>query len=368
MSISIEEKEKYLLGFSLLPDIGLVRFSKIIKQFPDITTAWNFEEKHLLGADISEKQIQKIIYGRENINLEKEYSKLKEENISIISSFIDEKKFPKKIQEIPGTPLVLFVKGNQEILHKKQLAIVGTRRPTPYGKQVAEKLANQIAQSGLIITSGMAMGIDSLAHQASLDNNQPTIAILGNGLSNKILSRSFSHKLGQKILSSGGTLVSEYPPNFEATKFTFPARNRIISGLSLGTLVIEAGEKSGSLITARYALEQNREIFAVPGNLFSSQSIGTNWLIKEGATPTTDVNDILSALGFSAKTIASSDSEIQFENPEEKLIYKTLNHEPMPIDLIAKISKIDPRILSGKLSMMELKGIIRNMGGGFIRN
>ena len=107
---------------------------------------------------------------------------------------------------------------------------------------------------------------------------------------------------------------------------------------------------------------------SLPGNLFSSQSIGTNWLIKEGVTPTTDANDILSALGFSAKTIASSDSEIQFENTEEKLIYKTLNHEPMPIDMIAKISKIDPRILSGKLSMMELKGIIRNMGGGFIRS
>ncbi len=359
-------KEKCLLGFSLLPDIGPVKFNKLINQFPDILTAWNFQENHLKKAGIL-KNAQKVIAERNRMNLDEEYEKLKEEDISILSPLINKDDFPKRLQEIPSAPFILYTKGKQKNLYKKQLAIIGTRRPTTYGKQVVEKLASQISQAGIIVTSGMAMGIDSLAHQFALENNQPTIAVLGSGLSNKILSQSFAHKLSQEILSSGGTLVSEYSPNFEATKFTFPARNRIISGLSLGTLVIEAGEKSGSLITARYALEQNREVFAVPGNLFSSQSIGTNWLIKEGAIPTTKATDILSIFGFKSNTTASKDSEIKFDDPEEKLIHKTLNHEPMPIDKISNISKINQKNLAGKLSIMELKGLIKNIGGGFIR-
>lgn len=359
-------QEKYLLGFSLLLDIGPIKFSRILKQFPDIATAWNFQEKHLTEAGIS-KNVQKLIEQRNKIDLDKEYLELKKENISILSPFLDENDFPKNLREISGAPLALFVKGEEKNIYRKQLAIIGTRRPTIYGKQTTEKLTNQIAQAGLTITSGMAIGIDSLAHKFAIENNQPTIAVLGNGLSNKILSQSFTYKLSQEIISSGGTLVSEYPPNFRATKFTFPARNRIISGLSLGVLVIEAGEKSGSLITARYALEQNREIFAVPGNIFSSQSIGTNWLIKEGAVPVTDANDILSVFGFSVEINSRTKSTIKFENPEEETIYKTINHEPMPIDKIAKIAKIDSKKLSSKLSLMELKGLIKNIGGGFIR-
>jgi DNA processing protein len=359
-------KEKCLLGFSLLPDIGPVKFNKLVNQFPDILTAWKFQENHLKKAGIL-KNAQRVIAKRNELNLDEEHAKLKEENISILSPLIDKDDFPKRLREIPGAPFILYVRGNQENLYKKQLAIIGTRRPTTYGKQVTEKLAGQISQAGIIVTSGMAMGIDSIAHQSALENNQPTIAVLGSGMSNKLLSQSFAHKLSQEILSSGGTLVSEYSPDFEATKFTFPARNRIISGLSLGTLVIEAGERSGSLITARYALEQNREVFAVPGNLFSSQSIGTNWLIKEGAVPTTNVNDILSVFGFASNATTSQDSEIKFDDAQEKLIHKTLNHEPMPIDKISNISKIDQKILAGKLSMMELKGLIKNIGGGFIR-
>ncbi|MDA3815556.1 MAG: DNA-processing protein DprA [Patescibacteria group bacterium] len=359
-------EEKILLGFSLLSNVGTVTFWKLTSQFSNIKEAWNFSEEHLIKAGIK-KNAQKVIAQRNKINLDEEYSKLEAEGISILSPFLNKKNFPKQLQEISGAPFILYIRGNQELLCKKQLAIVGTRRPTAYGKQVVGKLASQVAQSGFIITSGMAMGIDSLAHQTAIENNQPTIAVLGSGLSHKILNQSFAHKLSQEILASGGAIISEYSPTFEANKHTFPARNRIISGLSLGTLVIEAGEKSGSLITASYALEQNREVFAVPGSLFSSQSLGTNWLIKQGAIPTTNISDINSAFGFSSEKITEK-SEIEFENDQEKLIYKTLNHEPMPIDKIAKISKIDQKILSGKLSLMELKGLIKNIGGGFIRN
>ena len=363
-----QEKEKILLGFSLLPNIGPARFKKIIEQLPNILDNWTFNQNHLINAGLSEKQAQEIIFRKTKIDLEKEYLKLKQENIEIISPFLNKEDFPKKIQEISGAPFILFIKGKKGIIHKKQLAIIGTRRPTIYGKQVTEKLAKQVTQAGITITSGMATGIDSIAHEIAIENNQPTIAVLGNGLSQKILSRSSSYNLSKKIISSGGVLISEYPPEFEATKFTFPLRNRIISGLSMGIIVIEAGEKSGSLITAKYALDQNREIFAVPGNIFSHQSIGTNHLIKEGAIPVTDINDILSAFGIFPKKENLEKIKNEITDPDEKIIYKIINHEPLPLDKIAKISKIDTKIISGKLSLMELKGFIKKIGGGFIRS
>jgi DNA processing protein len=278
--------------------------------------------------------------------------------------------FPKILSEINSAPFALFAKGNLSLLLEKQLAVVGSRKPSYYGKQALEKIIPEICSSGLIITSGMAMGIDSLAHRQSLDQEKLTIAVLGSGLGQKILKRAFNYRLGQEIIEKNGLLVSEYPPNFEANKFTFPARNRIISGLSLGVLVIEAAERSGTLITARYALEQNREIMAIPGNIFSQQSLGTNKLIKQGAEPVTSANDVFKVLNWkiSSSQPLNEVQKISFDDKEEKMIYNKLSFDPQSLDKLVLMCKLDISTISVKLSMMEIKGLVKNTGGGYIKN
>lgn len=368
---------EFLLGFSLIPEIGPARFEKISQHFKSIQEAWNAPESELAKI-IGEKIASKIFTHKNKINLNQELEILKQENIEIISpklSFSDFKGinseyFPQKLQEIHSSPFILFGRGDLSLLQKNQLAIVGTRRPTHYGKQVLEKIGPEIAVSSLIITSGMAMGIDTLAHRTALNSQQPTIAVLGNGLSKKILQKSFNYKLGEEIIEKNGLLVSEYPPNFEANKLTFPARNRIISGLSLGVLIIEAAEKSGTLITAHCALEQNREILVIPGNIFSEQSVGTNNLIKQGASPITSANDIFKALNWkiSQNNFTEKNLSRTFEDDTERLIYSKLSFEPQPLDKLMIECGLDISLISIKLSMLELKGNVKNVTGGYIKN
>ena len=368
---------KYLFGFSLVPEITPARFEKINKEFQTIQAAWQSSEIKL--ASIFGKKVANKIYQKKSkINLVEEIGILKEEQIKIISpkfSFedfpgINSKFFPEKLAQIPHPPFILFAKGNLKLINKNQLGIVGSRRPTYYGKQILEKLGSEIARSGLIITSGMAMGIDTLAHRESLRNNQPTIAVLGNGLGEKILKKSSNYSLGKEILEKNGLLVSEYPPLYPANKFTFPARNRIISGLSLGVLVIEAAERSGTLITARHALEQNREVLAVPGNIFSPQSVGTNKLIKQGAALINSVKDIFQTLNWKVTSENYSDHENkpEFEDDLERLIYQKLSFDPEPLDKLVIKCNLDISTISIKLSIMELKGTVKNIQGGYIRN
>lgn len=368
---------KYLLGFSLISEIGPARFNKISKTFNSIEKAWNSSESELTKI-FGEKLSRKIVRYKNQINLEKEFKLLKTENIEMVSpkfSFqdfagINFEYFPKRLTEIHSAPFVLFTRGDLTLLSKNQLAIVGSRRPTHYGRQVLEKIAPEIVHSGLIITSGLAMGIDTLAHRTALNNQRPTIAILGNGLGQKTLHKSFNYRLGEEIIEKNGLLVSEYPPIFEASKFTFPARNRIISGLSLGILIVEAAEHSGTLITARHALEQNREILVVPGNIFSKQSVGTNNLIKQGAQPVTSATDIFKALNWKVNqnNFSKRSVPLAFEDEFEKLIYTKLSFEPQSLDKLILKCKLDISVISIKLSMLELKGAVKNVKGGYIRN
>lgn len=376
--IKTNQNLKYLLGFSLIPEIGPIRFEKISQNFNSIEEAWNSNASQLkkfLGEKIGEKIYQKI----QKIDLEKELEFLMEEKIELISpklkfkdfSGINTEYFPQNLQEIDASPFALFAKGELNLLQEKQLAVVGSRRPSYYGKQVVERIIPEICSAGLIITSGMAMGTDSLAHRQALNSEKPTVAVLGSGLGEKILKKSFNYRLGKEIVEKNGLLISEYPPNFEANKFTFPARNRIISGLSLGILVIEAAEKSGTLITANYALDQNREIMAIPGNIFSQQSLGTNKLIKQGAEVVTSANDVFKVLNWrisSNKKSGQTSKKIAFNDKVEELIYNKLSFDPQSLDQIVLKCKLDISSISVKLSMMEIQGLVKNTGGGYIRN
>mgnify|MGYP004701831217 CR=1 FL=1 len=209
---------------------------------------------------------------------------MKKNNIDIIS--IEDKQYPNILKEIYDPPICLYIRGNKEILNNKSISIVGCRKATDYGRKVARDFAYNISKQDINIISGLAIGIDSEAHLGAVEANKKTIAVLGNGLDTIYPKENIN--LSQKILDSGGTIISEYPLGTKPKKENFPARNRIISGMSNGLLVVEAKEKSGTLITVDFALEQGRDVFVVPGNIVSENSAGTNDLIKQGAKLVTD--------------------------------------------------------------------------------
>jgi DNA processing protein len=268
--------------------------------------------------------------------------------------------YPSRLKEIYDYPPVLYVRGNLTPRDEPCLAIVGTRRPTIYGRQVAEEFVTELARSKIIIVSGLARGIDSVAHRAALDAGGETIAVFASGLD--IVYPAENAKLAQAIMEHGA-LISEYPIGVSPKAERFPLRNRIMSGLSLGVLVIEAGERSGALITAKQAVDQNREVFAVPGSILSSTSKGTNRLIQEGAKLVNNCADILEELNLSI--VVPQQLEIKEFLPAteaESLILKQLTSEPSHIDEICRRSGLVASEVSSTLAMLELKGVAKQVG------
>lgn len=358
------DDSKYLFAFALIPEIGSARFGKLKNAFGNFSAAWKATSTQLEKAKIDKKTIKVLCEKRLAIDPDKEYDKFLQNEIVMLRS--DRGELPKQLQQIKTAPFVLFCLGNIDLLKKKQLAIVGTRNPTRYGQIATEKLATDISNAGLVITSGMAQGIDSFAHQATMEAENKTIAVLGGGIS-KVAQAAVPKQMIEKIVAHDGLIISEYQPSFDANKFTFPARNRIISGLSLGVLVVEAGEKSGSLITARYALEQNREVMAIPGSIFSKQSLGTNWLLKEGAQVVRNSKDILGTFNFNTPEKTELEKR-SFEDETQQKIFNQLSFEPIHIDQIAKKCRISSSLAATKLSLLELNGAVKNLGGSmFIR-
>lgn len=274
---------------------------------------------------------------------------------------IKDKEYPAILKKIAEAPEALFVRG--EIFAKEKcFAIVGTRRCTAYGREIAKEIAQDLAQAGLTIVSGFAAGIDTAAHWGAVEISKRTIAVLGTGLDEKSIYPRANLKLGQKILKTEGALISEYPPGTSGSKFTFPQRNRIISGLSLGVLVVEAPGKSGALITANWAKQQERKIFAVPGSVHSINSKGPHLLIKQGAKLVETANDILAELKL-PKTAKKRGQTPLSENEEEKLILKVLKEGALPIDKIIEKSGLNPGLAISTLTIMESKAIVKNLGG-----
>jgi len=271
---------------------------------------------------------------------------------------IKDKEYPKLLREIKDPPEVLYVRG--EILPKENcFAVVGTRRYSSYGKQVALEIAGDLTEAGLTIVSGLAPGIDTFAHQATLERKGRTIAVLGTGIDEKSIYPKSNLKLARKIVETGGCLISEYPPGTRGTQFTFPQRNRIISGLSIGVLVVEAKEKSGALITANQAFAQKRKVFAIPGPIHSSNSRGCHLLIKKGAKLVENANDILGELNLPRR----EKREISGETPEENLVLEALKEGALDVDKIIEKTKLPAPNAASTLAILEIKGKIRNLGG-----
>ncbi len=281
------------------------------------------------------------------------------EEIKTIS--INDADYPKPLKEIKDAPKVLYYRGELKT-NENYFAVVGTRRYSDYGKQVALEIAGDLAEAGLTIVSGLAPGIDTFAHQAAVERNKRTIAVLGTGLDERSIYPQSNLKLENEILETGGCLISEYPARTPGSKITFPQRNRIISGLSLGVLVVEAKEKSGSLITAKWARKQGRKVFAVPGNIHSLNSKGCHYLIKHGVKLVENVDDILKELNLPIPP-SGLKSEATGENEEENLILKALLEESLYIDKIIERTKLPTQKIVSTLAILEINGKVRNLGG-----
>lgn len=351
---------KYLNALNKISGVGSQKLKILIDHFETGENAWKAPIKELMSSGLDEKTINNIVNGRDKINPNEELELLKKENIKILS-FTD-KDFPELLREIPSAPYLLYVKGDFDFNASPMLAIVGSRKLTDYGKQAAYSLSKDLSRAGITVVSGMALGIDTVAHRGALESEGKTVAVLGSSLDDNNIGPRSNYQLSRQIIENGA-LVSDYPLYTPAAIGTFPARNRLMAGLTLGTIVIEAAEKSGTLITANLALEFNREVFAIPGSIFSQTSQGANNLIRSGAKIVTGVNDILEELNLKKKASEKSTKKLIPESPEEEKILRILSGETTHIDRIIKLTKLETSVASSTLVILEMKGLIKDMGG-----
>jgi DNA processing protein len=356
----MNEDIKYWLAINKVPKIGPVKFKKLYTRFKSMKEAWGAQPRDWEKAGLDKNAIDNFSLEKNNINPQQLLEEVAKENIEVVT--ILDKDYPAMLKELYSPPALLYYKGTLPHPSDVCVGVVGARKISPYGKQVATELVAELAQNQICIISGLAVGIDGLSHQTTLDNKGKTAAVLGGGIDKNSIYPSQNRYLSEKIIESGGAVISEYGPKTLPIKMNFPARNRIISGLSLGTLIVEASEESGALITARFALEQNREIFAVPGNIYSYTSKGTNKLLQQGAKLVTCAQDILETLNLDQLQSVISSKKISPDTKEEEIILKFLSKEPVHIDALVKQSQLRVNSVSATLTMMEMKGKIKNLG------
>lgn len=359
--MSLLNEKKFFNGFNLIDGVGPAAFKKLLAYFGSLRNGWLAKTDDFVQAGLEPSLIEQIRKRRNQINLDFEMEKLRKEKIKIIT--LPDEEYPKPLKEIYDPPALIYLKGEIIAEDRQSLAIVGTRKLSAYGSQITPLLAADLVGAGFTIVSGLAKGIDTLAHSAALKAGGRTIAVLGSGLDSRSVYPPINKRLAEEI-SQNGAVISEFPFGAQPLANHFPQRNRIISGLSLGVLVIEAPEKSGAILTANNALEQNREVFAVPGHIFSQNSLGTNNLIKMGAKLVTHTNDILQELNL--PPLAQQNQKSKKKKPSDEnelLIFNLLSQEPVHIDKIINQAKMSSSTVNSCLALMEIKGIVRNLGG-----
>lgn len=360
MSSQLSKQEiKYWLSFNQISFLGPVRFQRLLNYFPNLEAAFKSPFSELLSAGIEQNVAQIIVAQRLKINPDAELEKIERQKISVVT--VLDKNYSKLLKEIYNPPPLLYYHGSLDLNNDFPLAVVGTRKISEYGRQVTQQIVKDLAEGGLTIISGLALGVDAVAHQSAVNCGGKTVAVLGSGLD--LVYPISNHRLADKIIKNGGSIISEFPLGTPPYKSNFPQRNRIISGLSLGVVVTEAGSDSGALITAKYALEQNREIFAVPGNIYSQGSAGPHQLIKMGGQLITSAADILEVLNLQqAKNFKATKISIP-ETENEKKLLELLEKEPLHVDKLSQISRLDISVINSTLTVMEMKGLVKNLGG-----
>src|SRR3989338_994525 len=354
---------EYFLPFSVFPGIGPVKFEKLIKHFGTARNAWEAPSaglRILLG----EKLTAKFEKFRLEFDIPKFKKQLHKKKIDYVCLL--DKQYPSLLKQIPNPPILLFVKGDKGLLTQDPaIAVVGTRKMTGYGQEITELFACQLTDAGFIIVSGMAIGVDGQAHKSCLESGGKTIAVLGNGVDLPFPS-SNAH-LYDRILKEKGLIISEFPPGEPPSKGTFPSRNRIIAGMSQAVLVTQGASDSGSLITAKYGLQFGRPVFAIPGPITSSLSAAPLRLIEKGAKLVVSPDDILRNFQLSISNFQSAKDSVKFANlnKEEKKIVEILENESLNFDEIVRRLRLDPSKTGSTLSVMEIKGILKNSGGNY---
>jgi DNA processing protein len=352
---------KYWAALNAFQKFGPVRFNKIKKYFVNMEEAFKSSAKVLIAAGIEESVAEEFIIKRSQINPDKIMEELDREKISLLT--IEDQNYSHLLKEIYNPPWLLYYKGNIDLNNEFTIGVVGTRKISSYGRMVTESIVKDLINNNLTIVSGLALGVDSVAHETTVRSGGKTIAVLGTGLDRQSIYPSANKYLFDQIILNNGGIISEFPPGTQPLRYNFPLRNRIISGLSLGILVIEAGEKSGALITADLALEQNREVFAVPGSIFSESSKGPNRIIKLGARAVTSAQDIIEAFNLKQAISQIETKKIIPESKEEEIILSFLSHEPLHVDELRHLAKLDTSVINSTLTIMEIKGMVRNLGG-----
>lgn len=347
------QEKIYLHALGLIDQIGTKKIELLKQYFHSLEEAWNASGYKLKKAGLTEKTIQVLLKQRNSINPKKEFQKINPEIILIAQK---DPEYPAQLKEIHDPPQLLYCLGNIKLLKENSLAVVGSRAMTEYGKRVCAVIVESLP---LTIVSGLATGIDTIAHQNSLKRS---IAVLGSGINPECIFPAENRSLVQRLLNSNSLVLSEYAPYLMARREFFPMRNRIISGLSLGTLVIEAGEKSGALITAHQALEQNRSVMAIPGTIYNRMSEGTNKLIQRGAKLVQTGQDIIDELNLGLSVDNSSIIDVKDLSKEEYLVLKNLSREPIALDKILKSTRLNASQLFSNLTLLEIKGLVKNLG------
>ncbi len=352
------DEKQFWVGFNLVRGIGAVRLQALIDHFGDAASAWRGSPDDFRAAGLGSKVIERLLEVRKGVDLEKLWDKITAQGIKILT-WKDEL-YPPRLKEIEQPPPVLYVRG--EILAEDHFAvsIVGTRKVTPYGRQVAEELSAFLAANGITVISGLARGVDAVAHSAALKAGGRTVAVLGSGVDR--IYPPENRALAEQMMSRGA-VISDYAVGTPPDASNFPPRNRIISGLSLAVVVIEAGETSGALITAEFAAEQGREIFAVPGSILAPQSKGTNKLIQNGALPMLTPADLLQTLNLTRVGAQKAARKILPTDEVEAQLMNALGSEPLHVDEIRNQTGLPVEKVSAALVMMELKGMVRQVGG-----
>lgn len=353
----------YWVATSAIPGVGTATFNYLLKHFKTLKRFWQVPDEEIKKLKVDTKTKETILEFRQKVDPKVYLSTVYEREIKVVS--VVDRDYPANLRQISDAPAVLYYKGNLLPADDLAMAVVGSRYPTAYGRQITEKFVADLVVAGLTIVSGLARGIDSIAHRMALVAGGRTIAVLGCGVD--LVYPPENKSLADQVVKNGA-VVSEFPLGFPSVPSNFPARNRIIAGLSLGVLVTEAAVDSGSLITAGQAAEQGREVFAVPGPINSKMSVGANNLIKEGVHPVTEAADILQILDIERKKLqVAAKAPAAAGGPKDKIetkILAVLDGGSKHIDLIVRESGLRVEKVSTALSIMELHGLVKNYGSG----
>ncbi len=359
----MDDETKCSVAFSIFPGIGPIRYKHLVGYFGSAREAWKAPVGELKKIHLGDKLSDDFDHFRKTYDLDKYIGMLHEQRVSVLT--MTNPKYPALLKQISDAPFILYVKGkktDEPIDLARTIAVVGTRKITNYGKEVTQNIVQGLVAYGFTIVSGLAYGVDAVAHQSAIDSGGKTIAVLGCGID--IIAPPCNARLYNEIAGGSGAIVSEMPLGLRPNKGLFPARNRIISGLSLGVVVTEGADDSGALITARNAAEQGREVFAVPGPITSLLSRGPSRLLKSGATLVESAEDVLEGLGLDRGSLRRKEAKKQYtgDTKEEKKLLELLGDSHMHIDELVRGSGLTIQAVGATLTVLEMKGIVKDTG------